>query len=184
MIKKIVKKMFERSEDTGRPQEPGCTAISFQQDDFVDDLDFDAIYTEPWVEKNFKSTIEKIYRKWVEYYLEDNYPDLTPQVVYEEIGETIEYYVNQTIEGITNEFDTYLGWIESDIDDFNEDMFEPMTKPGVKSIRNPNPPQGKDECWNTENPCSCGVPLTDAETERFNSKKENLVDWNDADKAW
>ena len=205
-----------------------------------------AIDSKDLIPKDLELFIKKVYYKHFLQYIKTgrspNQPELNSNDAWLEIKPSIDNYVDETMDSITDAIDSYIGWIESDIDDYAEGIFE-QHEGQVRSVRNPlesdesvwnteadsNEPQigGKDTCTPEhlqgdiqphskmcqcveckqlklvlqENPfpkaphaktCPCNdcQPLNTwngvewVEPKEKEEKKENLVDWEDADKAW
>lgn len=147
---------------------------------------------EPWprptkdlIPSDLKPFIKKVYYKHFLQYLKTNQPQINSNDAWLEIKHSIDNYVDETMDSVADAIDSYIGWIESDIDDYAEGIFE-QHEGGVKSVRKeenpfPDPPHAETcQC----NDCKPLNTWNGVEWVKPEEKKETLVDWEDTDKAW
>lgn len=132
--------------------------------------------------KDLKPFIKKVYYKHFLQYLKTKQPQLNSDDAWLKIKSSVDNYVDETMDSIADAINSYIYWMESDIEDYADGMFEAWESGNVKSVRDPDF-WGEDSCpckktHETEN--SDWWPTSAVRKE----DEEELVDWKDADKAW
>jgi hypothetical protein len=139
----------------------------------------DDLLIKPLLDKQgLEKFILNVYLKHIKQYVEVNYTEIKKDDIKTLEENNVKAYVEQAMGDIEDSIDTYLGWIEQDIDDLMLSSID-----NVVSV--------PKEVWDVDKGCEgceeCTVePIKVNTKEKNEEKKENvkLVDWDEVDKAW
>lgn len=112
--------------------------LGFKETPIEKPAPLDQINSKELLPPDLKPFIKKVYNKHFLQYLKTKQPQLNSNDAWLEIKHSIGNYVDETMDSIADALDSYIGWIESDIEDYAEG----------KSWENADP----NLPWNAEQP--------------------------------